>query len=181
MHSRRRTLACCGVSRAWMRCAPPQPALKNAPNHGAHGAPMPHNIYGLLMLQGAIMPEPLHLFLDRLDTPIGDMLIVTDNEGNLRAIDWAEYEARMCGLLRRQYGANGFHLEEKRAPQDIRRALERYFAGDVTAIDALPVKTAGTPFQRKVWSALQEIPCGTTVSYAALAEQIGKPSAVRAV
>jgi len=127
------------------------------------------------------MPEPLHLLLDRLDTPIGDMLIVTDNEGNLRAIDWAEYEARMRGLLRRQYGANGFHLEEKRAPQDIRRALERYFAGDVTAIDGLPVKTAGTPFQRKVWSALQEIPCGTTVSYAALAERIGQPTAVRAV
>ena len=127
------------------------------------------------------MPEPLHLLLDRLYTPIGEMLIVTDNEGNLRAIDWAEYEARMCGLLRRQYGEHGFLLEEGRAPQLVSHALERYFAGDLTAIDALPVKTAGTPFQRKVWSALQKIPCGTTVSYAALAEQIGKPTAVRAV
>ena len=127
------------------------------------------------------MPEPLHLLLDRLYTPIGEMLIVTDTEGNLRAIDWAEYEMRMRSLLRRQYGEHGFLLEGGRAPQDVRRALERYFAGDVAAIDALPVKTAGTPFQRKVWSALQKIPCGTTVSYAALAEQIGKPTAVRAV
>ena len=55
------------------------------------------------------------------------------------------------------------------------------FTGALTALDALPVATAGTPFQRAVWQALREIPCGTTVSYAALAQKIGKPSAMRAV
>jgi methylated-DNA-[protein]-cysteine S-methyltransferase len=43
------------------------------------------------------------------------------------------------------------------------------------------VQTSGTPFQREVWRALRNIPCGTTVSYAKLAEQIGRPAAVRAV
>ena len=43
------------------------------------------------------------------------------------------------------------------------------------------VRTGGTAFQREVWGALREIACGTTVSYAKLAERIGRPNAVRAV
>jgi methylated-DNA-[protein]-cysteine S-methyltransferase len=127
------------------------------------------------------MSEPLRLLMDRLDTPIGEMLIVTDEDGNLRAIDWAEYEARMRGLLRRQYGEKGFRLEDGRVPRDVKRALEKYFAGDLTAFEELPVKTAGTEFQREVWNALRKIPCGATVSYAELAVRIGRPTAVRAV
>ena len=127
------------------------------------------------------MSEPLRFLLDHLDTPIGEMLIVTDDEGNLRAIDWREYETRMRRLLQRHYGEKGFTLEEGRAPNDVRRAIEEYFAGDLTAIDALRVKTAGTEFQCKVWDALRRIPCGATVSYAELAAEIGRPAAVRAV
>ncbi len=49
-------------------------------------------------------------------------------------------------------------------------------------LSALPVlEMRGTEFQRRVWSALQHIPVGSTVSYSALAEQIGAPAAVRAV
>jgi methylated-DNA-[protein]-cysteine S-methyltransferase len=58
---------------------------------------------------------------------------------------------------------------------------QRYFAGELAALNELPVRTAGTPFQREVWRALREIPHGTTVSYGKLAEQIGRPKAVRAV
>lgn len=39
----------------------------------------------------------------------------------------------------------------------------------------------GTPFQKKVWKALQEIPCGSTVSYTEIAQKIGSPQAIRAV
>jgi AraC family transcriptional regulator of adaptative response/methylated-DNA-[protein]-cysteine methyltransferase len=45
----------------------------------------------------------------------------------------------------------------------------------------LPLDIRGTAFQRRVWSALQQIPPGETLSYAEVAEAIGKPSAVRAV
>ncbi|MEL6182822.1 MAG: methylated-DNA--[protein]-cysteine S-methyltransferase, partial [Myxococcota bacterium] len=45
----------------------------------------------------------------------------------------------------------------------------------------LPLDIRGTAFQQRVWSALQAIPAGTTVSYGELAEAIGKPKAVRAV
>jgi methylated-DNA-[protein]-cysteine S-methyltransferase len=58
--------------------------------------------------------------------------------------------------------------------------LEAYFAGEGTAFD-LPLAPRGTPFQLEVWAALRTIPHGTTTSYGALAEQIGRPKAVRAV
>jgi AraC family transcriptional regulator of adaptative response/methylated-DNA-[protein]-cysteine methyltransferase len=44
-----------------------------------------------------------------------------------------------------------------------------------------PLSIGGTPFQKKVWAALHEIPAGATVSYAEIARRIGTPSAVRAV
>ena len=58
--------------------------------------------------------------------------------------------------------------------------LEAYFAGDRRDFD-LPLAPAGTPFQRQVWSALQEIPYAQTRSYRDIAERIGSPKAVRAV
>lgn len=126
------------------------------------------------------MREILRLLIDRLETPIGEMLIVADHEGNLRAAGWTNYETGMRHLLRRHYG-EGFTLEPARNPHGFTQALKSYFEGDLTAIDELPVETAGTAFQREVWRALRKILCGTTVSYAHLAEEIGRPSAVRAV
>jgi methylated-DNA-[protein]-cysteine S-methyltransferase len=127
------------------------------------------------------MRDVLELLMDRIDTPIGEMIIVADHDGNLRAIDWANYEERMRKLLRRHYGKDGFTLTPTHNPNGLSDAIRSYFSGDLAAIDNLPVKTAGTPFQREVWRALREIPCGTTVSYGKLAGQIGRPAAVRAV
>ncbi len=127
------------------------------------------------------MTEVLQLFVNRIDTPIGKMLVVSDCDGNLRSVDWTEYEARMRRLLRLHYGDNGFHLRPQHNSNNLTDAINRYFAGEVEAIDALPVETGGTPFQRQVWRALRKIRCGTTVSYAQLAERIGRPTAVRAV
>jgi methylated-DNA-[protein]-cysteine S-methyltransferase len=58
--------------------------------------------------------------------------------------------------------------------------LDAYFAGRRTEFD-LPVSLAGTPFQRRVWAALREIPFGETLSYGQLAGRIGRPTAMRAV
>jgi methylated-DNA-[protein]-cysteine S-methyltransferase len=57
------------------------------------------------------MTENLRLLIDRVDTPIGEMLIIADREGNLRAVDWADYETRMLRILRLHYGDSGFGLE----------------------------------------------------------------------
>jgi methylated-DNA-[protein]-cysteine S-methyltransferase len=125
--------------------------------------------------------SPEQFVLDRIPTPIGALMIAVDSEARLRVLDFDNYEPRMLRLLTRQYGAGAVELRDGRAPSAIRGAIEAYFAGDLTAIEAIPVKAAGTPFQREVWAALRTIPAGSTLSYGALAKQIGRPAAVRAV
>jgi methylated-DNA-[protein]-cysteine S-methyltransferase len=117
--------------------------------------------------------------LDRLETPIGTALLVTDADGILCALDWDDHEPRMRQLLRLQYGA--LAVENARAPDDVRAALSGYFAGELDRLNTIRWRVAGTAFQRKVWTALPTIPAGTTMSYGALAAQLGMPRAVRAV
>jgi methylated-DNA-[protein]-cysteine S-methyltransferase len=127
------------------------------------------------------MNGTFQLLIDHLDTPIGHLFIVADQEGNLRAAAWKEHQDEMRRLLQVQYGESALHLEPAQNPNGLTNALSRYFAGELEAIDTLPVQAVGTPFQREVWNALRTISCGTTISYAKLAEQIGRPNAVRAV
>jgi len=125
-----------------------------------------------------VMP-PDRLLLDRLATPIGDALLVTDGRGRLRALDWTDHEPRLHRLLRRHYG--DVPVAAGRAPAEIRRALEAYFAGELDRLDGIDCATAGTAFQRAVWAGLRAIRPGETLSYGALAARLGVPRAVRAV
>jgi methylated-DNA-[protein]-cysteine S-methyltransferase len=127
------------------------------------------------------MPEALQLFLDRMDTPIGEMLLVTDTAGSVRALDWNDYESRMTALLNRHYGKGHYILEPARNTHTLRDRLRRYFAGDVSAIDEIRTETTGTDFQKSVWNELRRIPAGTSISYGMLAKRIERPKAVRAV
>jgi len=121
---------------------------------------------------------PETLTLDRVATPVGEVLLVTDGEGAVRALDFSDYEPRMMRLLGRH--SPGFGLTEGRAPEAVRRAVEAYFSGDLRALDGVAVKTGGTAFQTAVWAALRAIPAGETRSYGQLAAAIGSPKAVRA-
>lgn len=123
--------------------------------------------------------QPEAFTLDRLASPVGEVLLVTDAEGAVRAFDFTDYEARMRKLLARHYGE--VVLNEGRAPEAVRAAIAAYFSGDARALGGLTVKTGGTDFQRSVWAALRTIPAGETWSYGQLANAIGKPGAVRAV
>lgn len=126
------------------------------------------------------MAEQFLFLVDRLATPIGELLIVADRAGKLRTIDWTDHEARMRQLLDRYYGKGRYTLDQARDPGGLTRALHTYFKGDIEAIDRLPVETAGTPFQTSIWRALRKIRRGTTISYAELARRVGRPRAVRA-
>lgn len=127
------------------------------------------------------MTEALRLFVDKTDTPMGELVLVADGEGRLRAVDWTDYEARLLKLLRLHYGEHGYALEPRKNPGGLTAAMRAYFEGELAVINDLPVETGGTPFQRSVWKALRDIPCGVTVSYSELARRIGRPSSVRAV
>jgi methylated-DNA-[protein]-cysteine S-methyltransferase len=119
-------------------------------------------------------------FVERVATPTGAMLLLTDAQERLRALDWEDHEARMHQLLRLHYRED-VHLEPRIGESKARRALEAYFGGALSALDALEVETGGTIFQREVWAALRAIPVGQTTSYGRLAASIGRPKAVRAV
>lgn len=120
-------------------------------------------------------------FIEHIQTPTGTMLLLTDEQERVRALDWKDYEGRMYRLLRLHYGAGCALLEARPRVSDARRAVEAYFAGELSAIDSLQVKTGGTVFQREVWTALRVIPVGETRTYGHLALLLGRPNAVRAV
>lgn len=103
---------------------------------------------------------------DWLTTPIGTLRLQFDNRG-LHSVDIGASLPR--GNTHRA-AANRY-----------RSAFERYFAGELSALEGLQVVMDGTAFQCSVWRALRGIAPGTTLSYAQLAEQVGKPRASRAV
>jgi methylated-DNA-[protein]-cysteine S-methyltransferase len=123
----------------------------------------------------------LHFFSDEMTTPIGGLTLLSDEFGNLRAIDFAGNQDRLRLLLSRQYRSTQIAIEPRRNAFGLTSALESYFEGDVESIQSLPVLSGGTPFQQSVWQSLRLIPTGETVSYGSLAKTIGKPAAVRAV
>lgn len=100
------------------------------------------------------------------ESPIGWLQIVGTNEG-IERIDVVE---------------RGEDQNEKVAEPLMQslEELEQYFQKKRTSF-SMPLKLVGTPFQLRVWEALQTIPYGQTVSYADIAKQIGQPKAVRAV
>jgi methylated-DNA-[protein]-cysteine S-methyltransferase len=109
------------------------------------------------------------------------MRIVWDEDERLRAVDFTTHEARLRDLLRRHYGVNATTSEADRVPEPFRDAFSHYFAGRLNAFRGLTLATNGTPFQKKVWSALLQIPPGATMTYGGLASTIGQPTASRAV
>lgn len=120
----------------------------------------------------------MNFHIDRMESPLGTVLLVWEGN-NLRALDFSDYEARMTKLLRQHYGE--YQLGEASAPANLLTPLNDYFAGEFTALDAVPVQTNGTEFQHAVWTALRTIPAGQTRTYGELAKQINRPAAVRAV
>lgn len=123
----------------------------------------------------------LTLHVEELRSPLGPMLLLTDEQQTLRMLDWVDCQERMDRLLRRQYGIGQTRTLPGTGRTAARDGVEAYFAGDLTAIDRLPVANGGTDFQRQVWAALRTIPAGQTCSYGQLAAAIDRPKAVRAL
>ena len=111
------------------------------------------------------------LFYTSMDSPIGELLLLGDD----RAL-------------------HGLYMQEGRKPVKIaprwersetpfagvRAQLREYFAGERVVFET-PLELNGTPFERRVWRALVDIPYGETVSYGEIAARVDQPSAARAV
>jgi AraC family transcriptional regulator of adaptative response/methylated-DNA-[protein]-cysteine methyltransferase len=119
------------------------------------------------------------LVLTRLETPLGDMVAVTDDAA-LHLLEFHDRTA-LASEMRRIERRCGVVVEGTTAASDaLARELSEYFAGTRTTFGARIVQR-GTPFTAQVWAALCEIPCGETRSYGQIADRIGRPAAVRAV
>ena len=121
----------------------------------------------------------LGLTLALCPSPVGEIRLVSDAAGGLRALDFDGFDDRLTRLLRLHWGEVA--LTPGPAPAPVSEALSAYFAGDLRALDGVPTVTGGTDFQRTVWAALRDIPPGETQGYGQLAARIGRPAASRAV
>ncbi len=112
----------------------------------------------------------MRLSSDIVASPLGRLHIVSVN-GALCALDYGDFEDRMHALLRRRFGA--YALLCGHDPLGMTALLDCYFAGDLGALDAVPVSGGGTVYQERVWAALRAIPPGQTRTYGDLAAQLG--------
>lgn len=113
-------------------------------------------------------------------TPYTEFMLGTF-EGKICLIDYRQRKKRETVDRRIQKGLDALYIEQDNALlQQARKALDAYFSGKRETFD-LPLLPVGTPFQTEVWEALQNIPYGTTATYAELAKAIGRPKAIRAV
>lgn len=117
---------------------------------------------------------------DWIDTKLGPMVAIADDNElyMLEFVDRRALEREMQRL--KQITKLPIIPGSSRIIKQIESELALYFAGKLTEFTT-PVCLIGTPFQRKVWEKLQEIPFGKTYSYAELAKMIGRPTAYRAV
>ena len=113
----------------------------------------------------------MQLRSSELASPLGTMLLVSDLQGRVRALDFAGREARLQRHLREHYGVH--ELSTGPAPEAASRALQRYFAGDLPVLDGIDVATAGNELQERVWAELRRLPVGTTTTYGALGQAVG--------
>ena len=121
----------------------------------------------------------IELFADRVESEIGTILLISDGTA-LLSLDYRGYDHRMDRLLVARYGE--YALRNETDPGGASTAIRAYLAGDITAIDTLPVKANGTPFQERVWAELRRIPAGTTITYGEQAQRLGESiAASRAV
>ena len=118
------------------------------------------------------------LHYDEFNSPLGRILFASDGEA-VCMLDFAGFETRMEALLARKYPTVEFRRFSD--PMELKRPLRDYFAGDLHAFDATPVRTGGSVFQETVWKALRTIPVGETWSYGRLAAHLQRPKAARAV
>ncbi len=112
------------------------------------------------------------IFYQYMESPVDPLLLAADAHGLLliefhtprhpmaRLPDWVERDNTILAATRRQLG--------------------EYFTASRQEFD-LPLAPRGTPFQQEVWHTLATIPYGETISYAQLAQRVGKPTAMRAV
>lgn len=116
------------------------------------------------------IPGPLHY--TTMDSPLGELLLFGDGEA-LSGVSTSPKDGAPHRI------PEGWVADAKPFVE-VERQLGAYFAGKLREFD-LPLAPAGTAWQLRVWRALTTIPYGKTAGYGELAQELGKPTASRAV
>jgi len=111
------------------------------------------------------------VYYTHVSSPVGPLLVA----GDQKAIKYISFPTGKTTIQ-----PDSTWVQDGEPLQEAIKQLEDYFEGKQKQI-TFPIAPEGTPFQQKVWKALQEIPYGKTVSYGAIARKIGNPKASRAV
>ncbi|TQK18895.1 methylated-DNA-[protein]-cysteine S-methyltransferase [Microbacterium sp. SLBN-154] len=112
--------------------------------------------------------------IQTLDTPDGAFTIL-EREGLVEASGWTADHAALLARLAAARRPDAVVEGDTEAAA----AVAAYYAGDATAIDAVPVRQHGTALQRAGWEALRGISPGQPLTYTAFAARLGNPRAVR--
>ena len=119
----------------------------------------------------------------RCPSPLGDLTLVASPNGLVGA--WFQNQRHLPAALSATQPVEQTQKWPEQANNPILREavkqLNAYFAGHQSGFDLPLDLSVGSPFQQAVWQALLSIPRGSTTSYGALSNAIGRPSAVRAV
>jgi methylated-DNA-[protein]-cysteine S-methyltransferase len=124
-----------------------------------------------------VSTAPARFVTDRIGCALGTIVLMA-RDGRLSSLDYLECHDRMMTLLTARYGA--VEVVAARDPFGFSTRVRAYLAGDIAAIDEIPIDPGGTRFQQRVWATLRRIPAGTKITYSDLARAIGHPNAIRA-
>jgi methylated-DNA-[protein]-cysteine S-methyltransferase len=123
------------------------------------------------------MPEQILAIV--LDTPIGPLSLLAHGD-RLIAGGFTAHPDEMYTRLHRSL--RGFPLHQVAATDLpwLAKPAGDYFAGDVRALDTIPVHQPGSPGRQRLWAELRAVPPGSTATYTELAARAGCPHAPRA-
>ncbi|GGK47901.1 methylated-DNA--[protein]-cysteine S-methyltransferase [Nocardia camponoti] len=111
-------------------------------------------------------------------TPIGPFTAVVDADGAVLASGWTADAALLTGLIHASLRPS--EVRQRDSLGAVTRAIADYHSGDLTAIDAIPVRQRSGEFLSHAWDVLRKVPAGEPVTYTEFAAVAGRPAATRA-
>ncbi len=119
----------------------------------------------------------MKIFISKYKSPIGDLFLATSEQGlvQINLVSKADLLNRLTKAV-----PDAEISEDDKKNQAVIQQLNEYFESKRESFD-LPLHILGTPFYKKVWAELCNVPFGNTASYKDIAMKIANPKAVRAV
>jgi methylated-DNA-[protein]-cysteine S-methyltransferase len=113
--------------------------------------------------------------LSRIASPLGTLCLVTDDLGQLWALDFADHQARLMKYLRERHGNKTLQNDTCAAPgaRAASTALLDYFGGHLAVLEDIDIASAGSALEHRVWNAIRRLPAGKVVGFRELAVSLG--------